>query len=153
MRRELGLEAAPFYVVMHGADEDFVAGLAEEVVMSPTLAPPDRKSTVNLLLMTAAAILGSEVARRILHMESIIQDPNVQELIREWEDKGRAEGRVEGCVETARSLLLRVLNVRSLPVTPDVRARIDAEHDAARLARWAEAAVTAATLGDVFRDG
>ena len=101
-------------------------------------------------------------------MESIIQDPNVQELIREWEDKGRAEGRTEGRSEghaegrtegraegradEARSLLLKVLAARSLPVTPDVRARIDGEPDLARLESWLEAAVTAASIGDVFRD-
>jgi hypothetical protein len=78
-------------------------------------------------------------------VESIIQDPNVQELIREWEDKGR--------VEEARSTLYRVLALRSLPVTPDVRVRIDGEADIARLAEWHDAAVTAATIGDVFRDG
>jgi hypothetical protein len=85
-------------------------------------------------------------------VESIIQDPNVQDLIREWEDKGRAEGRVEGRADEARSLLLKVFAARSLPVTPDVRARIDVEPDLARLESWLEAAVTAAAIGDVFRD-
>ena len=81
-------------------------------------------------------------------MESIIQDPNVQELIREWEDKGRSEGRAD----EARSLLLKVLAARSLPVTRDVRARIDREPDLSRLESWLEAAVTATAIGDVFRD-
>jgi len=109
-------------------------------------------------------------------VESIIQDPNVQELIREWEDKGRAEGRTEGRAEgrtegraegrtegrsegreegradEARSLLLKVLAARSLPVHPDVRARIEREPDLARLESWLEAAVTATAIGDVFRD-
>jgi len=78
-------------------------------------------------------------------MESIIQDPNVQELIREWEDKGRAK--------QTRLLLYQVLAARALPVTPDVRARIDAEPDVDRLAAWHEAALTASAIGDVFRDG
>jgi hypothetical protein len=73
----------------------------------------ERQTTLGLLYVVTVAILGGEPARRIFHVESIIQDPNVQELIREREDKGRAE--------EARSLL--------------------------------EAAVTAGTLGDVFRDG
>ena len=81
-------------------------------------------------------------------MESIMQDPNVQDLIREWEDKGRVEGRAD----EARSLLLKILAARSLLVTPDVRARIDGESDLARLESWIEAAVTAASIGDVFRD-
>lgn len=81
-------------------------------------------------------------------MESIIQDPNVQALINEWEDKGRVEGRA---VE-ARLLLHKVLAARSFAVTEDVRARIDGEADVARIESWLEAAVTAHAIGDVFRD-
>ena len=80
-------------------------------------------------------------------MESIIQDPNVQELIREWEDKGRVEGRAE----EARRLLHKVLAARGLPVTAAARARIKAEADLARLEAWLEAAVTAGALDEVFR--
>ena len=82
-------------------------------------------------------------------MESIIQDPNVQELIGEWEDKGREQGRAA----EARLLLHKVLTARSFSVTPDIRARIDGEPDVARLEAWLEAAVTATSIGDVFRDG
>lgn len=97
-------------------------------------------------------------------MESIIQDPNVQELIREWEDKGhakgraegrtegRAEGRTEGRAAEARLVLHKVLAARSFAVPPDVRARIDGESDLTRLESWIEAAVTAPSLGDLFRD-
>ena len=108
---------------------------------------------MQLLYVVSAAILGSATARRIFHVESIIQDPNVQELVREWEDKGRVEGRVEGRAEEARAILHKVLALRSLPVTSDVRARIDAEPDVARLEAWLEAAVTACAIGDIFRDG
>jgi hypothetical protein len=79
-------------------------------------------------------------------MESIMQDPNVQELIHEWEDKGRAEGRAA----EARLLLHKVLAARSFRVPPDLRARIDREPDLARIESWLEAAVTAHTIGDVF---
>jgi len=106
-----------------------------------------------------------------------MRDPNVQELVGEWEDKGRAlgrlegrvegriegrmegriegrmEGRIEARLESARSLLDKVLAARSFSVTPDIRVRIDREPDAARLEAWLEAAVTAATIGDAFRYG
>jgi hypothetical protein len=156
MRAQLGVPGAPFCVAMRGADEALIREMADEVRTDQTLSPRDRESTMQLLYIVSAAIFGSETARRIFHVESIMQDPNVQELIREWEDKGRDKGRVEGealgRAEEARSMLLKVLAARSLPVTPDVRARIDGEADLARLESWLEAAVTAAAIGDVFRD-
>ncbi|HEX2689672.1 MAG TPA: hypothetical protein VHN14_23805 [Kofleriaceae bacterium] len=164
MQAQLGPAGAPFCAAMRGADEAFIRELVAEVQIHPGLAPRDRRSTIQLLYIVSAVILGSETARRIFHVESIIQDPNVQALIREWEDKGRAEGhaegrteghaegRTEGRAEEARSLLLKVLRARSLLVTSDVRARIDSEADLARLESWLEAAVTATELSDVFRD-
>lgn len=157
MRAQLGLQGAPFYVAMRGADEEFVRSLADEVLTDRGLAQRDRESTMQLLYVVSAAILGVDTARRIFHVESIIQDPNVQELIREWEDKGRVEGRAEGerrgrALE-ARSVLHKVLAARSFPVTEDVRARIESEPDIARLESWLEAASSASTIGDVFRDG
>jgi hypothetical protein len=148
MQAQLGPAGAPFCAAMRGADEAFIRELADEVRTDPRLAPHDRRSTIQLLYIVSAVILGSETARRIFHMESIIQDPNVQDLVREWEDKGRAEGRAD----EARSLLLKVLAARSLPVPADVQARIAGEPDLARLESWLEAAVTAAAIGNVFRD-
>jgi predicted transposase YdaD len=117
---------------------------------------PVTQTTMQLLYVVSAVMLGTDTARRIFHVESIIQDPNVQELIREWEDKGRAEGHAEGRVEgratEARLLLHKVLAARAFPVSADVRARIESESDVARLEAWHDAAVTAPTLGDVFRD-
>jgi hypothetical protein len=153
MRAYLGPLGAPFCVAMRGADEAFVRSLAAEVRTTSELSERDRETTMQLLFLVTAVILGSETAKRIFHMESIIQDPNVQELIREWEDKGHAKGRAEGRAEEARANLYRVLALRSLPVTPDVRVRIDGEADIARIEAWHDAAVTAATIGDVFREG
>ncbi|HEX2688447.1 MAG TPA: hypothetical protein VHN14_17575 [Kofleriaceae bacterium] len=152
MRGKLGLAGSPFCVAMRGADEAFVRALAEDVRTDRSLAKRDRQSTMQLLYVVSAVILGSDLARRIFHMESIMQDPNVQELIREWEDKGRIEGRAEGRAEEARSALHTVLTARSLPVTPDVRARIERESDVARLEAWLKAAVNARAIRDVFRE-
>ena len=63
------------------------------------------------------------------------------------------QGRAQGRAAEARLLLHRVLAARSFPATPDVRARIDGEPDVSRLESWLEAAVTAASIGDAFRDG
>ena len=153
MRVQLGLEGAPFCIAMRGADEELVRSLADEVRTAPRLSGDDRRTTLDLLYIVTAVILGSETARRIFHVESIIQDPNVQELIREWEDKGHSKGLAEGLAKEARLLLVKVLVARSFPVTSDVRARIDGEPDVARLEAWLETAVTAGAIGDVFRDG
>ena len=113
MRAYLGPLGAPFCVAMRGADEEFVRSLAAEVRAASELSERDRETTMQLLFLVTAVILGSETAKRIFHMESIIQEPNVQELIREWEDKGHAKGRAE----EARANLYRVLALRSLPIT------------------------------------
>jgi hypothetical protein len=173
MRTELGLAGFPFCVAMSGADEAFVQTLAETVVADHTLDEGDRESTIKLLYLVSTVILGQDTARRIFHVESIIQDPGLQALIREWQDEGRAEGRDEGRAEgrdegraegraeglaegqarEARSALYRVLAARSLPVTSDVRARIDSESDVERLESWLTTAATAVAISDVFRDG
>jgi len=169
MRTQLGLEGAPFCAAMQGADEPFIRGLADDVRADRKMTRRDRRSATQLLYVVSAAILGSNVARRIFHVESIIQDPNVQELIAEWEDngrrkgriegrtegriEGRTEGRIEGRIEGVRQLLHKVLAARSLSVTPDVRARIEGESDLARLEAWHDAALTADSIADVFRDG
>jgi hypothetical protein len=151
MREELGPAGAPFCVAMRGADEELVQSLAEEVRTARSLTRRDRQTTMQLLYVVSAAILGSETAKRIFHMESLIQDPNVQELIHYWEDQGRAKGRAEARAEAARWLLHKLLAARSFPITSRVRARIDREPDIARLEMWLEAALTARSLSDVFR--
>ena len=50
-------------------------------------------------------------------------------------------------------MLHTVLSARSLPVTPDVDARIAGESDVARIESWLKAAATANAIGDVFRVG
>jgi hypothetical protein len=153
MLAQLGVHGAPFCVAMRGADEALVRDVVEELHADGRLTENEQHTTIQLLYIMTAAILGTETARRIFHMEWLLQDPNVQELIREWEDKGLAKGRDKVLAEEARRLLYKVLAVRSFLVTDDLRARIDGEADVARLEVWHEAAVTAGSIGDVFRDG
>ncbi|HEX4417345.1 MAG TPA: hypothetical protein VH165_05570 [Kofleriaceae bacterium] len=169
MRAYLGLAGAPFLVAMRGADEEFVRDLTAEVQADHTLSVRDRADTLALLYLVSAAILGSETARRIFHVDWLIQDPNVQELIAEWEEKGvargearglaqglakgLAEGRAKALLESAWSALYRVLELRSFPITSDIRARVDGELSVDRLTAWHDAAVTARTIDDVFRNG
>lgn len=148
MRARLGVEGAPFCAAMRGADEAFVQELADDV-RDAGLTERDRDSTLQLLYVVSAVIFGSETAKRIFHVESIMQDPNVQELARYWEDKGEVRGRAE----EARKLLNMVLAVRPFPVNAAAQARIDGETDVARLEAWFAAAVEARSIRDVFGAG
>jgi hypothetical protein len=59
---------------------------------------------------------------------------------------------VKGAVKEARRALARVFARRELALTAEHQARIDAEEDVRRLERWHDAALTAATLDEVFAD-
>lgn len=142
MRAELGLQGAPFCVAMRGADEAFVEALASEVQNDRRLPRRDRQTTMQLLYVVSAAILGSDTARRIFHVESIIQDPNVQELIHEWEDKGRIEGE--------RKALQTLLRTRGLSATAEERAVIEGCTDSKKLEQWIVRAVSAESVGEVL---
>jgi hypothetical protein len=132
---------------MLGADEELVRSLAEEVRTARGLAQRDRRATMQLLYIVSAVILGKKPAKRILQVKSIIQDPDVQDLVHEWEAEEYAEDRAE----QARRFLHKVLAARSFSVTAHLRKRIDYEPDLARLESWFEAAVTARSIDDVFR--
>ena len=156
MREQLGLEGAPFYVAMQGADEEFIRSLAEEVLANEAQADREQQTTIRLIYAISAAIFDLDTAKRILNVESLMRHPNVRALFGEWEEKGRMEGRMEGRaearVESARELLYATLASHSFPITQDVRTRIDNEPDFIRLKGWLEAVATARCLGDVFRD-
>lgn len=68
--------------------------------------------------------------------------PFVQQLI----DGGKTEGRTE---EAARAVLI-TLHVRGIPVPDAARERILAEKDLAKLERWHERSILAASIADVF---
>ena len=65
-------------------------------------------------------------------------------------DEGRNEGRDEGRAEEAARAVLTVLRVRGLAVPDATRERILAEKDPARLERWHERAILAASVAEVI---
>jgi predicted transposase YdaD len=67
-------------------------------------------------------------------------------------EQGRAEGRNEGRNEGEARALLTVLRGRGITVPDMARERILAEKDPARLERWIERAVVAASLAEVLDD-
>jgi hypothetical protein len=71
---------------------------------------------------------------------------------REAHEQGRDEGLREGRAEEAARAVLTAFRVRGIAVPDAARERILAERDPARLERWHEKAIVAASLGDVFDD-
>jgi hypothetical protein len=155
MKERLPPEGWPLLVPMRGAGTlQAVRALATEIEQHPSLSPRRRETARDLLFLIAAAILGEDVARSAITMESIIQSPGVQAILRhfreEGREQGREEGREEGREQEARSALLRVLARRGLAVTDDILRRVDAERDVAVLEAWLDAAATATSIADVF---
>ncbi|MEU5449656.1 MULTISPECIES: hypothetical protein [Streptomyces] len=66
-----------------------------------------------------------------------------------FRDEGRVEGRLEGRAED----ILRILDLRGVPVPEAARQRVSACTDLAVLDVWFERAVTAPSADAVFGDG
>jgi hypothetical protein len=155
MQRRLPPEGWPLCVAMQGSDGRFVRRLAEDL-RSRTDVDPNRKETISVLLfVVTAAIFGAAKARGIFQMHAIIDSPGVQDLIRqlraEGRDEGRTQGRAEGRTEEARSLLLRLMEVRFGTIPAEVIERVQAA-ELGELERWTERILTAATPEEIFAD-
>jgi hypothetical protein len=61
-----------------------------------------------------------------------------------------AEGRAEGRAEGEARMLLRVLAARGIDVPDDIRARITGCSDLDQLERWADRALTATSVHELF---
>jgi predicted transposase/invertase (TIGR01784 family) len=68
----------------------------------------------------------------------------------EGRDEGRKEGRKEGRVEEGARAVLTVLRIRGIAVPDAARERILAEKDPARIERWHERAILAASVAEVI---
>jgi hypothetical protein len=73
-----------------------------------------------------------------------------QRLIEEGRQRGLAEGRAQGRVQAQAEALLRLLALRQIPVSDDLRARIEACTDLATLVRWFDRAATARSASEAI---
>ncbi|MCN9241971.1 hypothetical protein NGF19_14420 [Streptomyces sp. RY43-2] len=76
----------------------------------------------------------------------------VSALSEEIRDQGRAEGRTEGRSEAGAAGVLRILDLRSVPLTDADRERVTSCKDLDTLARWFDRAITAESAAEVFAD-
>ena len=85
------------------------------------------------------------------------EEDDVSEEIRAWyedyqrkQEKLRADERNEGRAEEAARAVLTALRVRGIAVPDAARERIIAQKDPARLERWLEKAILAASVAEVI---
>ncbi|MFJ5263739.1 hypothetical protein ACIQAC_25090 [Streptomyces sp. NPDC088387] len=62
----------------------------------------------------------------------------------------REEGREQGRIEDRRGMILQILEWRGIPVSEDVRRRVDASSDLGQLEVWAQRAVRATDAAELF---
>jgi len=67
-------------------------------------------------------------------------------------EQGLTQGLERGIVETKRTDVFKVLDIRRLRPTKEQRIRVEACTDLAQLDLWFERSLTALTAADVFRD-
>ena len=104
----------------------------------------------------------------LLHLRHVLakkpsRTPEEEEFVvkiyKTWDDardegrtEGRNEGRNEGRAEEAARAVLTALRVRGIAVSDVVRERILAQKDPARLERWLERAILAASAAEVIAE-
>jgi hypothetical protein len=131
-------------VAYHGTDPTVVNAFVAGIL---ALSPDDAKKYYEYGLR-----MSPEIVRNALeHLMATKYNEPFSKLGLSYYGQGREEGREEGMVAGERGTVLMVLKARGLPVTDSQRSRIDACDDLAVLKAWAEAALTAATVDDLFK--
>ncbi|MCC6552194.1 MAG: hypothetical protein IT372_04115 [Polyangiaceae bacterium] len=141
---------------------------------------PRDRSTILVRIMAAGPVLADAVAdlaalpgdahertvaeQILVHLQHALgkkpsRTPEEEEFIVKmqstWEQArklGRDEGRDEGEIAASARAVLTALRVRGLVVSDADRERILAEKDPARLERWHERAILAASVAEVLDD-
>ncbi len=88
----------------------------------------------------------------MIDINQLPKNPALEKWKAELRAEGAVEGEARGRVLGEAHLLLRILQRRGFAVSVDVEARLLAATDAARIERWADRALDAATLDAVFAD-
>jgi hypothetical protein len=124
----------------HGTDPSVVNAFAAGIL---ALSPEDAKKYYEHGLR-----MSPEIVRNALeHLMATKYNEPFSKLGLSYYGQGREEGLVAG----ERGTVLMVLRARGLPVSDAHRARIDACDDHAALKAWAETALTAAAVDDLFK--
>lgn len=144
--RDVTAEMAVLSALAHATDPDM-----HEVVSAvpPILATIDPDQAVQYSEIMSAALQGSA-----LDLWETLMGTKTFEFQSRYANRLRAEARAEalaeGEVKGEARMLLRVLEARGIDVPEDVRARIAECADPDQLETWADRAVTATSIHDLF---
>ncbi|HWO18878.1 MAG TPA: hypothetical protein VNO30_08880 [Kofleriaceae bacterium] len=119
------------------------------VELSALPADAYERVVADQILLGFQHVLGMQPSRTADEEEFLVTMYSTWEHARE---EGQTQGRAEGRAEGKADALLTVLRMRGVPVADAERDRILAERDPARLQRWLERAVSAASLAAVLDD-
>ncbi|MCC6552202.1 MAG: hypothetical protein IT372_04160 [Polyangiaceae bacterium] len=109
------------------------------------------RTVAEQILVKLQHVLGSKPSRTPEEEEFIVRMYSSWEEARKLgRDEGRNEGRNEGELAASARAVLTALRVRGIAVSDADRERILAEKDPARLARWHERAILAASVAEVL---
>ncbi|HSP79540.1 MAG TPA: transposase, partial [Myxococcaceae bacterium] len=135
-------------LLRHGRSEELAERLPEwTALFAEVYAAPDGVDKLGRVMRYLLLIGGREAheaAGQVLH--SVVDAQRAEELMRSYGEELIEQGRVQ---ERA-ALVLRVLDMRSVPVDEEVRQRILTCTDLALLDRWIERALNATRLSDVL---
>jgi hypothetical protein len=141
-------ELAVLSVMLHGHGRHALAVAEAALAASRDLEDERARLYADLVF---ASVDGA--ARAILESGNYeYQSDFARRYVAQGKAEGRAEGKAEGEAARAVHAILTVLAARGLAVTDDVRARITASTDLARLDAWLARAATATSAADVVLD-
>jgi hypothetical protein len=123
--------------------------LLPEAIAELAALPEDaiERGLVEGELVDLERVLGAKPSRTPEEEEIVAM---VQGTFTEARKMGRDEGRTEGEAAARVRDVLTVLRVRGITVSDTDRERIVSEKDPARLERWHERAILAASVAEVF---
>jgi hypothetical protein len=135
-----------------GACEDAVHEAKEAIEARTDLTRAEQADHLAVLWFVAEAeTLPVRVMKEYIRREKLMESELYREIFGEGEAKGRAEGEALGRVVGKAEDILAVLDVRGVPVSATVRARILGCKDPATLDAWIRRAAVASTAAAVVR--
>ena len=149
---ELSPELAVLSVMLHGHGADALEVATAALTAARGLDDERAKLYADLVVASVDGAARAILEALMVSGKYEYQSDFARRYVAQGKAEGREEGMAEGRVEGRAHSLLAVLAARGLEVPEDVRARIVACPDVARLDTWLARAVSAVSAAEVVRD-